>query len=258
MYFDSHCHLQFPEFEEDLPDVIERAFDSGVEGIVVVGTTIDDSLDAIALARQYPEIYAAVGIHPYDTNDVNDELLYELERLMEEQHVVAIGEVGLDYYRGEVTPEQQKKIMAGFVEVARETSMPIIVHQRQANEDIYNIIKENGNGEVTGVMHCFSGDVALAERMIDLGFYISFAGNISFKNFKQQDVVRAVPLERLLIETDAPFLAPEPFRGKRNEPAHIIHTAEGAARILGMTEDEIGRLTTENTRRLFGINEERE
>ena len=253
MYFDSHSHIQFPDYEEDLPEVIERALKAEVEGIIVVGTTIDDSQQAIALARQYPELYAAVGIHPSDTDDVNDELIDMLTLLLEQPSVVAIGEVGLDYYRSEVAQEQQKRVMTRFIRFARELGKPIIIHQRSAEEDLYQIVRDEGGGEVSGVMHCFSGDVKMAAQMLDLGFYISFAGNISFKNFKQQEVIREVPLEKLLLETDAPFLSPEPYRGKRNEPAHLHYTVEAAAKILGLSPKDVARETTGNAKRLFGI-----
>ena len=253
MYFDSHSHIQFPEYEDDLPEVIERALKAEVEGIIVVGTTIDDSQQAIALARQYPELYAAVGIHPSDTDDVNDELIDMLTLFLEQPSVVAIGEVGLDYYRSEVAREQQKRVMKRFIRFARELGKPIIIHQRSAEEDLYQIVRDEGGGEVSGVMHCFSGDVKMAAQMLDLGFYISFAGNISFKNFKQQEVIREVPLEKLLLETDAPFLSPEPYRGKRNEPAYLRHTVEAAAKILGLSPKDVARETTGNAMRLFGI-----
>lgn len=253
MFFDSHCHIQFPEFEEDLPEVINHAFEVGVENAIVVGTNVDDSQQAIAIARQYPELYAAVGIHPHDSEEVDVELLDLLTVLLDQHKVVAIGEVGLDYYRSAASPIHQQKVMAGFIHIARKTGKPVIIHQRIAEDDVYRIIKGEGGGEVRGVMHCFSGGIDLARQMLELGFYISFAGNISFKNYSHQKIIRYVPLDRLLLETDAPYLTPEPHRGKRNEPAYVRHTTECASRILGIPVEELGQKTCENARRLFGI-----
>ena len=251
---DTHAHLDNRPFAEDLDEVILRAKDNNILNILTVGCDLASSARSIELAARYPEVYASVGIHPHDALQADDEGLRRLRTMVSAPKVVAIGETGLDYYRDRSPRDAQRLAFRRQIQLARESQLPLIVHDRDAHEDIVLILREEKASEVGGVIHCFSGDTAMAQACLDLGFYISFPGTITYPNNDAlRNVVKSVPMERLLIETDCPYLAPQPFRGKRNEPAYVRMTAEKISDIKGLTLDDVARITTLNAHTLFGI-----
>jgi TatD DNase family protein len=254
MLIDTHAHLEMREFKDDREDVIKRAREAGVEYIVTIGTTVESSRDAVLLAEKYDFVYAAVGIHPHEAKDILHPAYDILRRLATSKKVVAYGEIGLDYHY-ELSPRvvQQRKFRDQLRE-ARELGLPVIIHDREAHADTLRILSEEWSPELGGVMHCFSGDADYAKRMIELGLHISIAGPVSFPKSEQlRAVVRGIPIEHLLVETDAPYLAPQPVRGRRNEPAYVRYTAEAVAEIKGLSFDDVARITSFNAMRLFGI-----
>lgn len=252
MMIDSHAHLEMPEFDADRAQVIERARQVGICRIVTVGTNLELSRKALALARQYDFVYATVGTHPHDTERANQKTLEELKILAKEPKVVAWGEIGLDYFRNLSSKAKQVEMFDKQLSLARELELPVVIHSRDAHEETLSMIRASGVRR--GVFHCFSGDWALARRCIDLGFYISIPGVVTFSKAKMmQDVVRQIPLESLLLETDCPYLAPTPHRGTRNEPSYLTHTAKKVAEIKGMDWEEAARATVANTQKLFGL-----
>jgi len=256
MLIDSHAHIQGSEYAGEVDAILTRARAQGVETIIAVGGAGDMSsnTEAIALAERCGDVYATVGMHPHDAKDVGEEELRRLGELTKNQKVIAVGETGLDYYYNHSAHDVQRKIFSRFIDMARATRLPIIVHERDAVNDAMDLLRNEGRGELRGVIHCFTGDYEAARNYLDLGFYLSFTGIITFKNADAlRDVVRRVPLEKLLIETDSPYLTPVPYRGKRNEPAFVRFVAETVAALKGIALDEVGRVTTQNTRALFGI-----
>jgi len=256
MLIDSHAHIQGSEYAGEVDAILTRARTQGVETIIAVGGAGDMSsnTEAIALAERCGDVYATVGMHPHDAKDVGEEELRRLGELTKNQKVIAVGETGLDYYYNHSAHDVQRKIFSRFIDMARATRLPIIVHERDAVNDAMDLLRNEGRGELRGVIHCFTGDYEAARNYLDLGFYLSFTGIITFKNADAlRDVVRRVPLEKLLIETDSPYLTPVPYRGKRNEPAFVRFVAETVAALKGIALDEVGRVTTQNTRALFGI-----
>ena len=256
---DSHAHLYFDRFDEDRDQVIQRARDAGFISIINIGIDLETSEKVISLAEEYPGFcHAAVGIHPTHSQFSTDELnstLDAIDRLCERhpQEIVAIGEIGLDYYWKDVSPEVQKPAFIAQLDLARRRQLPVVIHCREAWSDTLDVISENGEG-VTGVFHCFGGTVEEARRAIDLGWYVSFAGNVTYPKAQNlRDAATIVPSDRLLLETDSPFLAPQPVRGKRNEPVHSLHTAEALARVRKVGKNELISATTENCQRLFGL-----
>ncbi|KFZ42820.1 TatD family deoxyribonuclease [Anoxybacillus flavithermus] len=254
MLFDTHAHLNATQFQEDVEQVIERARAEGVSHIVVVGfdrPTIDRAME---LVEQYPFIYAAVGWHPVDAIHMTDEDLSMIERLAAHPKVVALGEMGLDYYWDQSPREVQKEVFRKQIRLAKKVKLPIIIHNRDATADIVDILHEENAGEVGGVMHCFSGSIEVARQCMDMNFYISFGGPVTFKNAKKpKEVAKEIPLDRLLIETDCPYLTPHPFRGKRNEPSYVKYVAEAIAELKGLSFEEVAQKTSDNAKRLFGI-----
>ncbi|MBB5356616.1 TatD DNase family protein [Anoxybacillus mongoliensis] len=254
MLFDTHAHLNATQFNEDVEQVIERARAEGVSHIVVVGfdrPTIDRAME---LVEQYSFIYAAVGWHPVDAIHMTDEDLGMIERLAAHPKVVALGEMGLDYYWDQSPKEVQKEVFRKQIRLAKKVKLPIIIHNRDATADIIDILREENAGEVGGVMHCFSGSIEVARQCIDMNFYISFGGPVTFKNAKKpKEVAKEIPLDRLLIETDCPYLTPHPFRGKRNEPSYVKYVAEAIAELKGLSFEEVAQKTSDNAKRLFGI-----
>jgi TatD DNase family protein len=253
--FDTHCHLDEPAFDGDRDDVLARARAAGVVGMVTIGTTALSSTSAVELAKQQPDVYAAVGIQP---NYVAEEKSGDWEKIVTlaaEPKVVAIGETGLDRYWDYTPFAQQAEAFDRHLELSRMAGKPFIVHCREAEADVVAQLRSASVARrLQGVMHSFSGDLATAEACLDLGLYISFAGMVTFKrNDALRAVAKAIPLDRILIETDAPYLAPMPHRGKRNEPAYVAHTAAALANVHGMTTKEFADVTTGNARRLFGI-----
>ncbi|MEC2157546.1 TatD family hydrolase [Virgibacillus halodenitrificans] len=255
MLFDTHVHLNARQFEEDRTDTIQRAFDAGVQHMVVVGFDRETIPLAIEIAEDYDTIYAAVGWHPVDAIDMTDEDLQWIEELSSHPKVVAIGEMGLDYHWDKSPANIQKDVFRKQFQLAKKVNMPIIIHNREATEDIVKILQEENAKEVGGIMHCYNDSVDYVQACLDMNFYISLGGPVTFKNAPlPKEVAAQVPLDRLLIETDAPFLAPHPNRGKRNEPAYVKLVAEKIAEIRGISFEEVGKITTENARNLFKIN----
>ena len=253
MLVDSHCHIDFPDFVEDLPGVLERAFEANVGHLLCVCVNLSDFQRVLAVANRSEHISASVGVHPNTRLEPNQEPTEErLKTLGSDPKVVAIGETGLDFYRDDCDVQTQRDRFARHIRAARQVEKPLIVHTRQAARETLDLMKSEEASESSGVMHCFAEDWATAKGALDLGFYISFSGIVTFKNAEAlRDVARKVPLDRILVETDAPYLAPVPFRGKRNEPSFVKHTAECLAELRGLELAEIAELTTENFFCLF-------
>lgn len=260
---DTHAHLDFPEFDTNREEIIIRAREAGVEIIINAGAGLEASQAGVALAETYPQVYAAVGIHPHEAKTLNEDVLTELRALAQHPKVVAIGEIGLDYYRDLSPRPVQRQAFQQQLALARELGKPIIIHDREAHQDVMNTLRRwvrEGyqppaiGHQPVGVMHCFSGDLAMAREVIEMGFYISIPGPVTFTNARRlPELVRVLPLECLLIETDCPYLTPHPYRGRRNEPAYVRLVAEAIARIRGIPLEEVARITTANARALFGL-----
>lgn len=255
MLFDTHAHLNAEQFDTDLKEVIARAKAEEVERIVVVGFDKPTITRAMELIEEYDFIYAAIGWHPVDAIDMTEEDLSWIKELSSHEKVVAIGEMGLDYHWDKSPKDVQKEVFRKQIALAKEVNLPIIIHNRDATEDVVTILKEEGAEEVGGIMHCFAGSAEVARQCMDMNFYISFGGPVTFKNAKKpKEVAKEIPNDRLLIETDCPFLTPHPFRGKRNEPSYVKYVAEQLAELKGLTYEEIASITTENAKRLFRMN----
>ncbi|MCX5826394.1 MAG: TatD family hydrolase [Deltaproteobacteria bacterium] len=253
MLIDSHAHLEMREFDRDRDDVVRRATEGGVDYIVTVGTTPGECRKAVEIARAHPSVYAAVGIHPHDTKGIDDQTYVLLKKLALEEKVVAYGEIGLDFFRNLSPPETQTRCFEEQLDIATDLGLPVIIHDRDAHSQTVAILK-GWKGSTGGVIHCFSGDAAMAMTCLEMGFYISIAGPVTYaKSDRLWEVVRQVPLNRLLIETDAPYLTPLPHRGKRNEPAYVAFTAKKVAELKGLSVPEVGRATADNAIKLFGI-----
>lgn len=252
MLIDTHCHLDFSQFDFDREEAIKRAIDSRVTFILNVGSSIEGSRRSIELAKKYEQIFASVGVHPHEVGIFSKDAIENLRIMLKEPKVLAIGEVGLDYFKSEVPKETQKKYFKDFIEMAKIKDLPLIIHNREANKDILEILKNSLGTNITGVMHCFSGDENFLKDCLDLGLYVSFTCNLTFKNAgRLREIAKRIPIERLLLETDAPFLAPQVFRGKRNEPSYIKYLAWELAGIKGISFEEVARITSENAVRLF-------
>lgn len=252
MYFDTHTHLDDKKFDTDRDDVIKSLKDAGISLAVNVGSDIKSSRESIALAEKYDFLYAAVGVHPSETGDMTDDDLDIIKGLASHKKVVAIGEIGLDYYYDEPDREIQKLWFLKQLNLAKELNKPYIIHDRDAHADTIEIIKEAKY--FRGVMHCFSGSCEMAKILTDLGLYISFAGQVTFKNApKVKEVSKAVPIDKLLIETDSPYLTPEPFRGKRNNSSYVKFTCEEIAKIRGISNEELAKITLENGKKFYNI-----
>jgi TatD DNase family protein len=251
---DSHAHLDFSNFDRDREEVLQRAEDQGLKLIVNVGFDLLSSKESVMLAGQHPFVYAAVGIHPHDAAKAPSNYLRELEEIAHYPKVVALGEMGLDFYRDRSPRPVQRDVFRRQLRLAKKVNLPVIIHDRDAHEEVLKILEEEGLPAPGGVMHCFSGELELARKFLKLGLYISIAGPVTYsRNNKLSEVAAAVPLERLLIETDAPFLTPGPLRGKRNEPAYVVFVAEKVAALRGISVESLGRNCLENARRLFSI-----
>ena len=283
MLIDTHCHLDFPDFDLDRATVIERAKQEGVGCMINIGSSLRGSQAGVDLARQYDFIYASIGIHPHEADKtlpitgigrsipvdktlplkgigrsipvdkIDQEIIRGIEQLSKEPKVVAIGEIGLDYYRGISSVKGQKQLFTTLLDLAKSQSLPVIIHCRQAQEDTFKILKEK---KITcGVVHCFSGDEVFLRQCLDLNLHVSFTCNLTYKKAQRlRNLARLVPLERLLLETDAPFLPPEGLRGRRNESGYLKYLAEKLAQIKGVDKDEIARVTTANAKALFKLN----
>ena len=263
MYIDSHAHLEFPEFDEDRTAMLERAWKAGVRRILAIGsgTGPHDLEIAVRFAEQYDWVHATVGIHPHEAHRAESAHYEALAQLCRRKEVLAVGEIGLDYYYEELSRPIQKKVLIRQLDLAAEEKLPVIFHCRdkvsscEAWDDLREIVLKAGRStEKGGILHCFTGTWEDAKMFLDAGFYVSFAGNVTFK--KSDDlraVARQIPLDRLLIETDSPFLSPVPFRGKRNEPARVKEVARVLAEVKGITKEEMARHTSENFLQLFGL-----
>lgn len=254
MLFDTHVHLNVQQFAEDRDETKQRAFDAGVKYMVVVGFDRETIPLAIEMAEQNETIYAAVGWHPVDAIDMTDADLAWIESLVNHPKVVAIGEMGLDYHWDKSPKDVQKEVFRRQIQLAKRVNMPVIIHNREATADIIEILRDEEAKEVGGIMHCYNDSADYIQTFLDMNFYISIGGPVTFKNATMpKEVAVEVPLDRLLIETDAPFLAPHPNRGKRNEPAYVTLVAEKIAQLREMRFDELGKATTENAFRLFRL-----
>ncbi|SES23120.1 TatD DNase family protein [Gracilibacillus ureilyticus] len=254
MLFDTHVHLNVSQFDEDREEVIVRAREAGVEYMVIVGFDHETIPKAIELAETYDHIYAAVGWHPVDAVDMTDKELDWLEELASHPKVVALGEMGLDYHWDKSPKDVQKEVFRKQIRLAKKVNLPIIIHNREAPEDIITILREENASKVGGIMHCYNDSADYVGDCLDMNFYISLGGPVTFKNATMpKEVAKIVPEDRLLIETDCPFLAPHPNRGKRNEPAFVKLVAEKIAELRDVEFSELSRQTTENAKRLFQI-----
>ncbi len=254
MLVDSHCHLDFPELAADLPAVLEKMRENDVGAALCVSVTLEDFPKVLALAEQHENLYASVGVHP-DYPDLREPTVGELVELAQHPKVVAIGETGLDYYRLAGDLEWQRERFRVHIRAARQSGKPLIIHTRSASADTLRLMHEEHAGEAGGVMHCFTETWEVAQGALDLGFYISFSGIVTFKNAKDlKEIARRVPLDRLLVETDSPYLAPVPHRGKTNQPGWVKHVAEEVARLQGRSFEELAAKTTGNFYKLFNIN----
>lgn len=250
---DSHAHIYYRDFAEDFDNMLKRAEDAGVQAILVVGTDIESSRQSVELAEKYPQLYAAVGIHPHDAGTVTD-ACYDIIRKMAStsSKVVAIGEIGLDFYRDRSPRDVQELVFRRFLQIAADIQKPVIIHDRDAHARVLAILREEKIRK--GVLHCFSGDAAMASEVIALGFHISIPGTITYpKNQNLRDVVSSVSIDHMLVETDCPYLSPVPHRGRRNEPAYVRLAAEKLAEVKGLTLEDVARITTKNCCDLFGI-----
>jgi TatD DNase family protein len=254
MLIDSHSHLEMPEFQKDLKEVIQRAKDSGVEYIFTVGTEKKDWNRALGIAHSHPSVYVILGVHPHNAREIDEETYPTLKKLCADDKVRAYGEIGLDFYRNLSPREVQLKRFREQIQIARELGLPIVVHDREAHKETLEILKSEKAEEYGGIIHCFSGDYKIAKECIEMGFFISIPGSITFKNTGGfQEVVRQIPLESLLVETDAPFLTPVPFRGKRNEPSYVRYTAQKVAEIKKVSFEKVAEVTTENALRVYRL-----
>ena len=251
MYIDSHCHINFPDLADKLPEVFDLMAANQVSHALCISVELEKFPEVLALAETHPNVYASVGVHP-DHEDCTEPTVAELVALADHPKVVAIGETGLDYFRLTGDLEWQRERFRTHIRAARATRKPLVIHTRSAAEDTLRIMREEQAGEAGGVMHCFTESLAVAEAAIEQGFYISFSGIVTFKNATTlREVAAAIPLERMLIETDSPYLAPVPHRGRTNQPGFVKYVAEEIARIRGMTVDAVGEATTQNFFRLF-------
>ncbi len=254
MYIDSHCHLNDPRLAHDPEGLLKRAHDAGVEGMLTVCTSLAELPDQVVLSTRFPTVWHSVGVHPHEVKTEGTPSLEALEKACQHPRAVALGETGLDYhYENSDRPSQQESLLR-HIEVSQTSGLPLILHCRDAEEDMLAILSQQRKllGERPGVVHCFTGTPEFAEKSLAMGFYISISGIVTFKNSHSlQQIVRNLPLERLLIETDAPYLAPTPHRGRPNEPAFIKHTAEFVANLKGMTPEELGGVTRRNFFDLF-------
>ena len=259
MFIDTHAHLNFPEILDDINGVIARAVDSGIGYIIVPATNLRSSLDVIELVQKHDILYGAIGIHPTELEDFHDKHLHEIDELAASEKIIAVGEIGLDYYWKPYDKELQQYVLKSQLQIASSKNLPVILHNRESSEDLMKIITEftESGTNLTGQFHSFSGDEDMAKNCIEMGFYISFTGNLTYKpredTLRAYEIVKNTSLEHLLLETDTPYLPPVPYRGKRNEPSFLKHTSQKIAELKGISVEEVGRVTTANAKKLFGI-----
>jgi TatD DNase family protein len=258
MFIDSHAHLNYPDIQKNLTEILFRAQNNGVEKIIVPATSYKSSMEIVELVQKHDILYGAVGIHPNDLNDFNEEQLGEIEKLAAERKVKAIGEIGLDYYWEPYDKDLQLFVLKSQLKIAKRLNLPVILHNRNSSDDLMKIIEEEyENGKLRGQFHSFSGDLKMAKRCLELGFYISFTGNITYKpneyTLTAYQIVKDSSLDNLLLETDSPYLPPVPYRGKQNEPSYIKFTAEKLAELKSISIEELAQQTSKNAEKLFGI-----
>jgi TatD DNase family protein len=253
MLIDTHCHLDFPDFAAERDDIVARAHAAGVKQMITISTRVRKFPDILAIAETYPSVFCSVGTHPHNADEELDITVAELVALSRHPRVVAIGEAGLDYFYDNAPRDAQAIGLRNHIAAARETGLPLVIHSRSADEDMAAILtEETGKGAFPFLLHCFSSGPDLARTGVELGGYVSFSGILTFpKSEELREIAKTVPPERMLVETDAPYLAPKPFRGKRNEPAYVAHTAAVLAETIGVSTEEIARMTTENAFRIF-------
>jgi len=251
MLIDSHCHLYMGSWSKNLDDVLDRAKKDGVGKVICPGIDIESSWQSLAIAQNHKNVFAAAGIHPHDAKNASIDYIDQLRNILTQQKVVALGEIGLDYYRNISDKETQRKVFKKQLQLAKEMELPVIIHNRNADYDIIHIIKQLSS--VRGVAHCFSSDLTTAKILLDLGLYISFAGNLTYKNSELTEVAKEIPLDRLLIETDTPYLSPIPHRGKENEPSRVKIIAEKLAECSGISYKIIESATRKNAEQLFNL-----
>ncbi|MGF6255712.1 TatD family hydrolase [Ensifer sp. LBL] len=253
MLIDTHCHLDFPDFEAERDAIVARAHEAGVEQMITISTRVKRFETILAIAESYPNVFCSVGTHPHNADEELDITTEELVRLSAHPKVVAIGEAGLDYFYDNAPREAQIEGLRRHIAAARETRLPLVIHSRSADDDMAAILtEETGKGAFPFLLHCFSSGPELARIGVELGGYVSFSGILTFpKSEELREIAKTVPHDRMIVETDAPYLAPKPFRGKRNEPAYVAHTAAVLAETIGVTTEEIARITTENAFRVF-------
>jgi TatD DNase family protein len=254
MLIDTHCHLDFADFEEERDDIVKRAHQAGVKQMVTISTRVRKLETLLAISERYPSVFCSVGTHPNNANEELDIQADDLVKLAAHPRVVAIGEAGLDYFYDTQKPEDQKIGLRRHIEAARITQLPLVIHSRSADDDMAAILtEESGKGTFPFILHCFSSGAELAKTGVELGGYVSFSGILTFpKSTELREIAATVPMERLLVETDAPYLAPKRWRGKRNEPSYVVNTAEVLAEVKGVSYAEIAERTTENAFRIFG------
>ncbi|HFL3828405.1 TPA: TatD family hydrolase [Clostridioides difficile] len=254
MLIDSHAHLDDERFDKDRDSLIKSLKEEGIDLVINPGSDLGSSIKSVSLSEQYDNIYAAVGIHPHEVKEMDSSTIEVLRSFTNRDKVVAIGEIGLDYYYDNSPRDIQKQKFKEQLNLAKEVNLPVIIHTRDAAKDTFDILKEAQDGSLEGVLHCYSGSLEMALEYIEMGFYISFAGPVTFKNARvSKEVAKAVPIDRLLVETDSPYLTPEPYRGRRNEPVYVRYVAGIIAELRGIPFEEIAKKTSENTRRLFRI-----
>ncbi|WP_054784991.1 TatD family hydrolase [Pseudovibrio denitrificans] len=253
MLVDSHCHLDFPDFAEERDQIIERAHEAGVKLMVTICTRVRKFEQIKEIAEAYDSVYCSVGTHPHQAGEETDVTAEELIELSKHPKVVAIGEAGLDYFYDNASPEDQEKVLRTHIKAARETQLPLVIHSRDADDDMMRILEDEMKiGAFPALLHCFSSGKELAMKGLELGLYVSFSGILTFKRSTElREIAAELPMDRLLVETDAPYLAPQPWRGKRNEPAYVAHTNKVLAEALGVSEEEMADATTQNFLRLF-------
>ena len=251
MLTDTHCHLYYDEIKKDITNVLNRAEKLGVNRFICVGTNMEDSLQCFDLAEKYDNIFASAGIHPHDSKNAPPDFLDQIKKFMKSSKMVAIGEMGLDYYRNISFPDIQNSVFREQMQLAQELKKPIIFHNRDADIDVIKVLSDFP--DVIGVAHCFSSNISIARTLLNMGYYISFSGNLTFKNSNLPEVAKYLPLDRILVETDSPYLSPVPYRGKRNEPGRTRYVAEKLAEILKVPFELVASKTTENANRLFHI-----
>lgn len=256
MFIDSHAHLDDRRFNGDRELVIEKLKENGLELVINIGADLETSIASVDLAKKYDNIYATVGVHPHSASELNKENLQKIKELSKNNKVVAIGEIGLDFYYDNSPRDVQRKWFKEQLKLAKELNLPVVIHSRDACQETFDTIKESQDGTLRGVLHCFSGSAEMAQEYVKLGFYISIGGPVTFKNARVvREVAEVVPLDKLLIETDCPYLTPEPFRGKRNEPSYVKYVAQKIAEVRGITVEEVAKATSRNTKELFSISE---